>query len=115
MRGADDVRKGYKGCFGDRDGPYRSWDRSRTLPAALSATGLTHEQCAQAAVLAGHEVYALQEDGLCFMGALTDVSQMKWKLDDSTCRTTPCSGGVGCNRLVNKVYTVSEPRKFFVC
>jgi hypothetical protein len=116
MCGADDVRKGYKGCFGDGDGPYQSWGFSRTLPATLSATGFTHEQCAQAAALAGHEVYALQVEGVCFMGALTDVAQMKTKLDDSVCSTTPCSGlgAVGCVGLVNKVYAIGGPYNVFV-
>jgi hypothetical protein len=108
MSRADDVRRGYKGCFGDGEGPYSSWGYSRTLPATLSSTGFTHEQCAQAAALPGYEVYALQVEGYCFMGTLDDVAQMKRKLDDSICSTTPCSGSgaVGCVGLVNKVYTV---------
>jgi hypothetical protein len=110
MFGADDVRKGYKGCYADGDGPYETppWGRSRTLPAALDTNGLTHEQCALAAAQAGYEVFALQASGYCFMGTLADVAEMKQKLYDSKCSTTPCVrvDGIGCIGMVNKVYSI---------
>jgi hypothetical protein len=109
MCGADDVRNGYKGCFGDGDGPYRSWLQKRTLPGTLNTNGFTHEQCALAAAQAGYEVYAMQLDGYCFMGTFADVAQMKRQFDDSTCNTVPCLGGVGCIVLLNKVYSIGEP------
>jgi hypothetical protein len=107
---ADDVRKGYKGCFSDGDGPYKTppWSGTHILPAALNTNNLTHEQCAQAAVQAGYDAFALQGSGVCFMGTLADVAQMKQKLDDATCSTIPCLGGTGCSVLVNKVYSVGE-------
>ncbi len=57
-----------------------------------------------AAGQAGYEVFALQSQGLCFMGTLADVSQMKQKLDDATCSAIPCVAGTGCVGLVNKVH-----------
>jgi hypothetical protein len=106
--GADDVRKGYMGCYGDGDGPYTLTPSiaSRTLPATLNTDGLTHEQCAQAAGQAGYDVFALQSSGFCFMGTFADVAQMKRKVADATCNTTPCVGGSGCINLVNKVYSL---------
>jgi hypothetical protein len=55
---ADDVRKGYKECFADGDGPYTvpSYGGRHTLPACLISNGFTHEQCALAAAQAGYEV-----------------------------------------------------------
>jgi hypothetical protein len=108
MCGADDVRKGYRGCYADGDGPYPSaaWGGARTLPATLRTDGLTHEQCAVAAALGNYEVFAMQASGYCFMGTLADVAQMKRKLDDATCNTNPCVGGVGCIGWVNTVYTL---------
>jgi hypothetical protein len=105
---ADDVRKGYKGCFADGDGTYVTspWGGNRALPAALNTNGFTHEQCAQAAAQAGYDVFAMQANGVCFMGTLADVAQMKQKLDDANCSTTLCVGGVGCVSLVNKVYSI---------
>ncbi len=107
---ADDVRKGYKGCFSDGSGPYDAppWGGGRTLPATLNTNGLTHEQCAQAAAQAGYDVFAMQASGYCFMGTLADVAQMKQKLDDATCNTLPCVGGNpnDCLGLVNKVYFI---------
>ncbi len=103
MCGADDVRRSYKGCFADGDGPYTSMNH--TLPATLSMDGLTYEQCAQAAGQAGYDVFAIQTSGYCFMGKFDDVAQMKQKLDDATCSTTPCVGGIGCIQGVNKVYS----------
>jgi hypothetical protein len=101
---ADDVRKGYKGCFGDGDGPYVTspWGGGRTLPAALNTNGLTHEQCALSAALANFEVFGMQANGYCFMGTLADVAQMKQKLDDATCNSIPCTS---CNGNVNRVYS----------
>ncbi len=106
--GADDVRKGYIGCFGDGDGPYGSapWGGSHTLLASLNTDGITHEQCAQAAGQAGYEVYALQGQGVCFMGTLADVAQMERTLDDATCSTTPCVAGIDCVPSVSKVYSI---------
>ncbi len=51
-------------------------------------------------------MFALQGYGACFMGTLADVGQMTQKLDDATCSTTPCVGGVGCVEGVNKVYSI---------
>ncbi len=78
------------------------------MPAALSTSGLTHEQCAQFAAQSNYEVFALQSHGYCFMGGLADVAQMKTKLFDAQCSTTPFTqlDGVGCISMVNKVYTV---------
>jgi hypothetical protein len=108
---ADDVRKGYKGCFADGDGAYVTppWGGTRTLPAALNNNRFTHEQCALAALQAGYEVYAMQASGYCFMGTLADVVQMKQKLDDSRCTDIPCSEQVGCVGMVNKVYSFGAP------
>ncbi len=109
---ADDVRKGYKGCYSDRNGPYvmSIWGNyPRTLPVALYVNELTHEQCAQAAGLAGYEVFALQGLGHCFMGTFADVDQMKQKFDDGVCNTTPCLVLDGCLGLVNKVYSIGAP------
>jgi hypothetical protein len=116
MCGADDVRKGYKGCFADLNGPYTvpPWEgSSRMLPKALNTNGFTHEQCALAAAQAGYEVYAMQASGFCFMGTLVDVVQTKTKLDDSRCSTTPCLAGVGCFSLINKVYSLGTPCRCF--
>jgi hypothetical protein len=111
MFNADDIRKGYKGCYADLDGPYTvpPWGSSRTLPACLNTNGFTHEQCAIAAALAGYEVYAMQSRGFCCMGTLADVVQTKTQLDDSRCSTTPCLGGVGCFDMINKVYSIGTP------
>jgi hypothetical protein len=108
MFSADDVRKGYKGCYGDGDGPYKSlsWGGNRTLPATLNVYGLTHEQCAQAAGQAGYDIFSLQGQGFCFMGTLYDVSKMKRKLDDTICSTTPCVTGIGCVSWVSKIYSI---------
>jgi hypothetical protein len=110
MSGADDVRKGYQGCFSDGDGPYTTlpWGSGRTLPAALDTNGFTHEQCALAAAQAGYDVYAMQSERYCFMGNLADVAQMKTKLDHTKCSTTPCVqvDGIGCIVMVNKVYSI---------
>jgi hypothetical protein len=78
------------------------------LPAAIPTNGLTHEQCAQFAAQSGFEVFALQSQGYCFMGTLADVAQMKTKLYDSKCSTTPCVqvDGIGCFGMVNRVYTI---------
>jgi hypothetical protein len=113
---ADDVRKGYKGCFADGDGAYVAspWGGTRTLPAALNTNRLTHEQCALAAAQGGYEVYAMQASGYCFMGTLADVVQMKRKLDDSTCSTIPCLTEI-CLGMVNKVYSVGVPLTSFNC
>ncbi len=117
MCGADDVRKGYKGCFDDLDGPYNvpPWGSSRTMPACLNTDGFTHEQCALAAAQAGYEVYAMQSSGFCCMGTLVDVVQTKTKLIDSRCRTTPCLGGVGCINMINKVYSIGTRCRSFTC
>jgi hypothetical protein len=106
---ADDVRKGYIGCYGDGDGPYESQTFSggnRALPASLFGDRVTHEQCAQAAARIGYEVFALQVSGQCFMGSLSDVAQMKRKLDDARCSAIPCVGGAGCVEWTNKVYSI---------
>jgi hypothetical protein len=105
MFDADDVQKGYKGCFNDTNGPYMTppWGANHILPAALNTNGLTHEQCAQSAARAGYDVFALQGSGICFTGTLADVAQMKQKLDDATCSTAVC---VGCVGSVNKVYSI---------
>jgi hypothetical protein len=110
---ADDVRKGYKGCYSDGDGPYTltPGGASRTLPATLNTDGLTHEQCAQAAGQAGYDVFALQASGNCFMGTIADVVQMKRKLGDDTCGSIPCVAGPGCAGMVNKVYVMSASSK----
>jgi hypothetical protein len=111
MCAADDVRKGYKGCFADQHGPYNvpPWGSSRTMPACLNTNGFSHEQCALAAAQAGYEVYAMQSSGFCCMGTLVDVVQTKTKLDDSRCSTTPCLAGVGCFDMINKVYSIGMP------
>jgi hypothetical protein len=111
MGGADDVRKGYTGCFADLDGPYDvpPWGSSRTMPACLNTNRFTHEQCALAAAQAGYEVYAMQSKGFCCMGTIVDVVQTKMKLDDSRCSTTPCLGEVGCFNMINKVYLIGTP------
>jgi hypothetical protein len=72
MGGADDVRKGYKGCFADLDGPYTvpPYGSSRTMPACLNTNRFTHEQCALAAAQAGYEVYAMQSRGFAAWGPL---------------------------------------------
>jgi hypothetical protein len=108
MGNADDVRNGYKGCFADGDGLYVTppWGGGRTLPAALNTVGLTHEQCAQAAVQASYDVFAMQANGVCFMGTLADVAQMKQKLDDVSCSAIPCLQPGGCAGMVNKVYSI---------
>jgi hypothetical protein len=105
--GADDVRKGYVGCYRDGDGPYGwIWYGTRWLPANLYTDGITHEQCAHAAGQAGYDVFALQTSGYCFMGRFSDVAQMPVKLDDATCSTTPCVDGVDCADWANKVYSI---------
>jgi hypothetical protein len=98
----------YQGCFQDGSGPYevRPWGSGRSLPAALSMTGITVEQCGQAAGVRGFEVFAVQEQGICFMGTLAHVAQMKQKLDDAACSTIPCAAGNGCTTKVNKVYSI---------
>ncbi len=110
LPGADDVRRGYKGCFGDKEGPYTTppWGSGRTLPGALNTNGFTHEQCALAAAQAGYEVYAMQSHKYCFMGNLADIAQLKTKLDDAKCSTTPCvqTDGIGCLGDVNKIYSI---------
>jgi hypothetical protein len=108
MFGADDVRSGYKGCYADGNGPYGSeaWGGGRTLPVSLRTNGLTREQCALAAALAGYDVFAMQASGYCFMGNLADVAEMKQKLADSSCSTNPCVDGVGCIGWINTVYTI---------
>ncbi len=105
---AADVRKGYKGCFADNDGPYDvpPYGGRHTLPACMDTNRLTHEQCALAAAQAGYEVYAMQWYGNCCMGTLADVVQMKTQLDESRCPTVPCYNGVGCIPEVHKVYTL---------
>jgi hypothetical protein len=114
MCGADDVRKGYKGCFADLDGPYTvpPYGGGRTMPVCLNTDRFTHEQCALAAAQGGFEVYAMQSSGFCCMGTLVDVVQAKTKLDDSRCSTTPCLNGVGCINIVNKFYSIGMPFKF---
>ncbi len=78
------------------------------MPAALSTSGLTHEQCAHFAAQRNYEVFALQSQGYCFLGNLADVAQMKTRLFDAKCSTTPCAqvDGVGCIGMVNKVYAI---------
>jgi hypothetical protein len=107
----DDVRKGYRGCYGDGDGPYTltPGGANRTLPATLNTDGLTHEQCAQAAGQAGYDVFALQASGSCFMGTIADVVKMKRTLPDATCSGIPCVAGTACGGMVNKVYLISAP------
>jgi hypothetical protein len=107
------------GCFADGDGPYETppWGPRRTLPAALNTEGLTHEQCAQSAAQAGYEVYALQSHEYCFMGNLPDVAQMRTKLYDGKCSTTPDVqvGGIGCRGMVNNVYSIGAPSMCGLC
>jgi hypothetical protein len=47
------------------------------------------------------------------MGSLADVAQMKTKLYDAKCSTTPCTqvDGIGCTGMVNKVYLIGA----FLC
>jgi hypothetical protein len=42
------------------------------------------------------------------MGSLDDVAQMKTKLYDAKCSTTPCVqvDGIGCTGMINKVYSI---------
>jgi hypothetical protein len=103
---ADDISKGYVGCFRDGDGPYVTppWGGGRTLPAALTSNGFTLEQCAQAAADSEYAVFAMQASRYCFMGRQTDLAAFTTKLDNATCNTTPCLNGVGCVGMVNKAY-----------
>jgi hypothetical protein len=114
MSSADGVQAGYKGCFGDGDGPYNSetWGGNRTLPATLNSYDLTYEQCAQAAARAGYEVFSLQGQGFCFMGTLADVDRMRQMQDDAICSTTPCVDGIGCVSWVSKVYSIGLSQTF---
>jgi hypothetical protein len=99
----------YLGCFKEeaQSSPYGNG--LRALPVFLSRSGAwTVDQCAVAARDKGYPVFALQGYGLCFMGALADVSKMiaaSKKTSDDSCSALPCAqAGASCPASLNKVY-----------
>ncbi len=99
----------YQGCFQDGNGPYQTaayGSGGRALPAALSTSSWTVDQCARAAAIRGYEVFGIEVDGQCFMGTLADVTQMTQKLDDAQCDNVPCVGAKNCVAWALKVFSI---------
>jgi hypothetical protein len=90
-------------------------DGTRTLPQVLDLgrTGITLDECAAAARSRGFPVFALQGNGQCFFGSMSDIAfiSSSLKLLDDSCSSLPCAASdANCPGMINKVYVLIGAR-----
>jgi hypothetical protein len=94
----------YQGCYNESTGP----SLGRTLPQGLDGrSGVTVEECAEAARSRGFPVFALQGYGQCIFGSMSDVvpRPASPKLPDSDCDNLPCPASAAtCRGYIKKAY-----------